>query len=140
MVAESINNREVQLERSSAANWISLSVFCYINQMAALLGHLAKSASWISLLHYSLWYIQVAIKVNQSENVFISPPDMYLFQKDWNFQFSHKIMQRNVGLYIFCSNTLSNSHCLNCSNQSMFSHNYFVCILNFKFTSRTNKK
>ena len=52
---ESIDNREVQLERSSAANWISLSVFCYINPLAALVGDLAKISSWISLLHYSLW-------------------------------------------------------------------------------------
>ena len=50
-VPESIDNREVQLERSSAANWISLSVFCYINRFAALIGDLAKIASWISLVH-----------------------------------------------------------------------------------------
>ena len=53
VVSESIDNREVQLERSSAANWISLSVFCYINPLAALVGDLAKIGSWNYLLLYT---------------------------------------------------------------------------------------
>ena len=67
MKPESIDNREVQLERSSAANWISLSVFCYINPLAALVGDLEKNASWISLLQYSLW---LNIDNNQVKGLF----------------------------------------------------------------------
>ena len=45
LLPESIEIREVKLEPSSAANRISLSLFCYINPLSTLLGDLAKIGS-----------------------------------------------------------------------------------------------
>ena len=72
ILPESIEYRVTERSNSpsSAANWISLSIFCYINQLAALLGGLAKIASWISLLLYSLWWDCRAI---YSSSIYVKP-------------------------------------------------------------------